>query len=175
MIKMREGVAAAALFDLVDFSGVESATLVEVGSYAGESAALFASMDKISKVFCVDPWKPGYDPIDIASSSDFVEVESEFDKVVERSNGKIVKFKGDFVEFASKYQELVPDIVYIDAKHDYDSVSKDIRTSIAMNARIISGHDYNSKDWPGVVMAVNNAFGSPDKVFRDTSWIKTMK
>ena len=37
--------------------------LVEIGSYMGESAVLFARSGKFSKIICVDPWTdiPGHD------------------------------------------------------------------------------------------------------------------
>ena len=35
----------------------------------------------------------------------------------------------------------------------------------------IGGHDYQ-KDWPGVVTAIHEIIGYPEKVFDDGSWIK---
>ena len=65
------------------------------------------------------------------------------------------------------------DLVYIDAKHDYESVKRDIELYLPKikHKGILAGHDYHHV-WPGVKKAVNFAVGTPDKVFRDTTWVK---
>jgi hypothetical protein len=57
----------------------ENLTLVEIGSYMGESMDIFAQSNKFSKIFCVDPWTNGYDDGD-ASSFDCEYAEKHFDK-----------------------------------------------------------------------------------------------
>ena len=49
------------------------------------------------------------------------------------------------------------DLVYIDALHDYESVSADIRAWYpkVREGGIIAGHDYLLSSWPGVVAAVD--------------------
>ena len=54
-------------------------TIVEVGSYQGESMEIFAKSGMVKKIVCIDPWKSGYDDGDIASKSDMAEVEQAFD------------------------------------------------------------------------------------------------
>lgn len=68
----------------------------------------------------------GYDNTDIASSSDFNEVESSFDKVAERHPDKIRKFKGVLDGFRCAYPTDVPDFIYIDANHTYERCKSDI-------------------------------------------------
>lgn len=172
MVRMRDDMSIRCLNELVEHTGLNDIFMVEVGSFAGESAEAFASMDQVSRVWCVDPWEGGYDDSDIASSEDFSEVEKQFDRVMERSDGKIMKFKGTFGDFLSFHREFTFDIVYIDAMHSYESVMEDIKTAILFRPEFISGHDYNPEFWPGVVKAVDEMLGSPDRLFDDTSWIR---
>ena len=60
------------LIDLIKFIPLDKINMVEIGSYAGESADIFASDPKTKTIWCVDPWLPGYDENDAASSTDFV-------------------------------------------------------------------------------------------------------
>ena len=53
----------------------EEITLVEIGSYTGQSAEIFAQEFPKGKIYCIDPWLEGYDPLDIAASSNMMEVE----------------------------------------------------------------------------------------------------
>lgn len=52
------------------------------------------------------------------------------------------------------------DMLFIDARHDYNSVRADIKnwSPLVRPGGIISGHDYH-ESWPGVIKAVNGAFG----------------
>ena len=146
--------------------------MVEVGSYAGESADIFAQSPKISQIWCIDPWTPGYDSTDVASSSDFNEVEHAFDLVAERHSDKIHKFKGVLKDFQEQFPNDVPDFIYIDANHTYEGCKSDIHIALLWNnIPIIGGHDYAS--WcPGVIKAVDEVLGKPTKTFVDSSWVK---
>lgn len=68
------------------------------------------------------------------------------------------------------------DLVYLDALHEEDYVTAEINTLVKhVNPRgIIAGHDYGDR-CPGVAAAVNKAFGKPDKVYGDTTWMKRLK
>ena len=70
---------------------------------------------------------------------------------------------------------LVPDrsldFVFIDADHSFKSVQSDIRhwlPKVRRGGRIM-GHDYNRK-WPGVVGAVDAAFGLQARVYPGSIW-----
>lgn len=174
VVKMRDEASKRGLVDMVNYTGLDGMVIVEVGSYAGESADVFASMGNVREIWCIDPWSPGYDENDIASGSDMSAAESEFDKVCAKHGGKIRKFKGTLDDFLCADLGVFPDLVYIDAKHEYESVLEDIRSSLKMNPEFISGHDY-SECWKGVVKAVDEKFSFPDETFRDTSWIKRIR
>lgn len=174
IVQMRDRWTRRALKELVESTGANGIRMVEVGSYAGESAAVFASMPQVAELWCVDLWKGGYDQKDEASGSDFAKVEAAFDAVAARWPGKIRKFKGTLQEFHVAHPDAKPDLVYIDAEHTREACARDIATARGMEPRWIAGHDYNRESWSGVVEAVNEAFGAPDRTFGDTSWIKAL-
>ena len=66
------------------------------------------------------------------------------------------------------------DFVYIDGDHSYDSCKEDINMWLPKikQGGIIAGHDYLEACFMGVVNAVNETFGKPDKTYNDTSWLK---
>ena len=141
-----------------------------MGSYAGQSAELFVQTGKVKQIWCIDPWQPGYDSTDAASSSDFNEVEQAFDEMMARHPTIVHKFKGTLQEFVKHFPEVCPDIVYIDAMHQYEPCRADIQTAMALHPKFMFGHDYCA-GWSGVVKAVNESFGKPDKTFAEGSWI----
>ena len=160
------------LSKVVRHTGLKDVCMLEVGSYAGESADRFASLPEVKELWCIDTWKAGWDPDDRSSFSDFTEVENAFDEVARRYPGKIHKFKGTLQEFVARHPEVRPDIVYVDADHRYESVKQDLLTAKNMYPVFISGHDFNNGWAPGVVKAVKEILGEPDAVFNDSSWIK---
>jgi hypothetical protein len=150
-------------------------TLVEIGSYMGESAEIFAQILPNSKIICIDPFLSGYDELDCASSADFTDVEQQFDlRTANYSN--IVKTKGFSTDFKIKC-----DAIYIDGRHSYEGVKEDILHWKPYVKSIISGHDYylehtetyrNNPHIQGVIKAVREVLGEPDKTYVDCSWIK---
>ena len=108
MIKMREKQEERdALKQLIDQTNLDKIVMIEVGSYAGESADIFASTGKVKTLYCIDPWKEGYDEGDIASySSDFKEVENAFDEVQKKHSDVIVKYKGTLADFIADHPEV---------------------------------------------------------------------
>lgn len=163
------------LKNLIKATGLDHIRMIEVGSYAGESANSFVSLDSVDEIWCIDPWKPGYDPKDRCSNSDFSAVEAKFDGVMDKYPGKIRKFKGTLHEFLKEHKDLNPDLVYIDACNKYQSVKYDILAAMSMQPAFISGHDYGNASAPGVAKAVNEVLGSPTERFRDSSWLKKMR
>lgn len=147
-------------------------TLAEVGVYRGESTELFLRSGYVDTVYCIDPWRSGYDNCDEASNSDMSAVESEFDNVVRRWEGRIKKHKGTVDDFNAKSCNI--DFVYIDACHQYESVKHDIEWALSLDPFSIGGHDYVFEDRSGVKKAVDEMFGSPDSVFSDGSWVKML-
>lgn len=61
-----------------------------------------------------------------------------------------------------KYYKLEPDLIYVDASHEYEAVKEDIKgwSSILKQNGTLMGDDY-TEGWPGVFRAVNE-FCTPE-------------
>lgn len=57
---------------------------------------------------------------------------------------------------------IQPDLIYIDASHDYASVKRDIINSIALEPKVLCGDDYQP-GWLGVVQAVDEMLPTANK------------
>jgi len=143
-------------------------TVVEIGSYSGESAAAFLSSGAVKLLYCVDPWTTGYDP---ATQDSVAEAERVFDARFSEE-GRVVKVKGTVDDFISRFPDVNADCVYIDACHDYKAAVRDMFAAYyAIRPRLfIGGHDYDPGH-PGVQEAVKTVFGAPDITYRDNSWL----
>jgi hypothetical protein len=175
------------LYALVEYVNLpKDTTFIELGSYRGESTEVWAK--HYNDVIAIDPWD--YNPTPellyciqncLNSSSKegldwenlgtiFTDVEKSFD---ERMSPYIITKLRMFSDNAlGIFDDGSIDIVYIDALHDYDTIFKDIEqwSKKVKPSGFISGHDYTKK-WPGVIQAVDEHFGKPDRVFGDTSWV----
>ena len=153
----------------------ESPTIVELGSYMGESSLILAQEFPNGKIICIDSWEGGYDNQDSASRADYIDVEGQFDlrlNLVEN----IQKIKGYSTDYS-----IECDMVYIDACHKYECVIADIKHWLPLTKKIISGHDYNTDEFikihphiAGVKQAVNEILGTPNKTYGDGSWFITI-
>jgi hypothetical protein len=151
----------------------ESPTIVELGSYMGESSAIFANEFPKGKILCIDSWEGGFDDTDSASHANYYEVENQFDLRLKLYDN-IEKLKGYSTDF-----KIECDMVYIDACHKYECVINDIKHWKPLTKKVISGHDYNTDEFikvhphiAGVKRAINEILGSPDKNYGDGSWYK---
>jgi predicted O-methyltransferase YrrM len=170
---MRDSHYTQGLVDLINYinkvSNTKDMTMIEIGSYAGESTELFSKHFK--KVISIDPFINEYDPNDIACQfMDLDKVYNIFSQKISVLNNVIhiretsdnaVKLLNDNVDF-----------VYIDGLHTYDQIKKDITNYLPLIKKgFIAGHDYHPV-WSGIIDGVNELLESPDETFCDTSWIK---
>lgn len=169
----RPDFALPGLRDLI--SWLEHGTvMVEIGSFAGESAEEFLRHAKISHLHAIDPWQGGYDANDPASGlTGQPAIEAEFDERMKAFPGRSTKYRMGSAEAVRLFRDRSLDFVYIDALHTYEGVKSDIALwhSKIREGGFIGGHDYDSS-FPGVIRAVDEAFGSPDQGFSEHSWIK---
>ena len=174
---MRSGDTVKGLKDLcltIDEKIGGKITIVEIGSYMGESAEIFAEEFPDAKIYCIDPWKGGFDDNDTCSHADYNEVENQFD-LRTKDYPNIIKVK-DF----STNVNIPCDMVYIDGRHFYEGVKEDILHWLPLTKKVICGHDFLQTPVPsshinGVQQAVREILGEPDKVFSETSWLKWKK
>ena len=168
MIKARSTVKSLlGLKNLCKYIGnTKEMTMIEIGSFAGESALIFSNF--FQNVFCVDTWN--IENADDVLKKDILEAEKKFDDIV-INYPNIWKIKDDSLNLAKKINNKFH-VIYIDAKHDYKSVKADILAWKPHITKFITGHDYRKNKFPGVIKAVNEILGKPDKIFCDFSWVK---
>lgn len=172
--KMRNGLISLCRTVALRHQG-KPLNIIELGSYCGESSAIFLENLLVGGLYCVDAWSETnkYKPAEIG------EAEKVFDAFWKK-NGCVLKIKSTTETFLKRCIEeelqkrFYVHLIYIDADHRYEGVKRDIELSMKLldPGSILAGHDYNDKKFPGVVRAVNESFGKPDGVFEDTSWIK---
>jgi hypothetical protein len=73
---------------------------------------------------------------------------------------------------AGAFKDATCDFVFIDADHRYEAICKDIDIWLPKirDGGMMIGHDYNVRDFPGVVQAVTERFGSSVKLYEDHVW-----
>ena len=113
----------------------DSPTIVELGSYMGESSLIFAEEFPNGKIYCIDSWEGGFDESDTCSGDNYIDVENQFDLRMSLVNN-ITKIKSLSTDVGFEC-----DLVYIDACHKYECVKNDIIHWLPFVKKIISGHD----------------------------------
>lgn len=178
MTLMRTGQWKDGLIDFCNFikmKEINPITIVEIGSYLGESAEIFANQFSDCKIYCIDPWEGGFDEDDWCSKDNYSLIEREFDLRCKKYPN-LIKMKGYSDSF-----RIITSGVYIDGNHQYEQVKKDILHWKDLCLEFIAGHDYyddlTDRKQPhtaGVRKAVNEIIGIPDAIFQDGSWIKIL-
>ena len=171
---MRESLnSKQGLKNLIDYinnyKSVNNLTIVEIGSYVGESTIIFAQFFK--KVISIDPYIDNYDPTDHACKY------APFDQVYNRFIFNTKNFPNiDHIRKTSEdaINDFLPnsiDFVYIDGNHKYEFVKKDIQNywKIVKPGGFLGGHDYHSID---VKKAIEETINYVDHDFVDRSWVK---
>jgi predicted O-methyltransferase YrrM len=172
---MRDATSTEGLLDLIKELGDNSdKTMIEIGSFVGESTIMFAQSFK--KVIAIDPFMEGYDEKDPTSYLfefdnvyqtylDRTTIYPNIQTIIETSDNAVKELDGETYDF-----------IYLDGLHTYEGVKTDIQNYLPLVKKggIIGGHDYTNQisHLVGVYQAVNEMFGQPDKVFKDNSWIK---
>ena len=179
--KMRPDSVSKYLQQLITYVSINirlvGATMIEIGSFTGESTVMFA--EKFKQVIAVDPFilyhEKDWSEIRRYEQDRWDRIYSEFlERTKPFENIQHLKMYSD--EACKEIKEQV-DFVYIDGLHTYEQCKKDIENFLPLVKKggYIGGHDYSSA-WPGVKQAVNEAFGKPDYVFGgDGNWIVRVK
>jgi hypothetical protein len=152
--------------------------MYEIGSFAGESAEVFAQY--FGQVHCVDPWTsdPNICGLDGRATFNCEDVQRSFDERAAAA-GNMVKHVGYSLDVAPTVPDESLDFVYIDGMHDYESVKQDIAAwcGKVRPGAFIGGHDYHENAGSDfhVKRAVDEFFAAAGasglRLFGDTSWL----
>jgi len=148
------------LQDLVRRANSIEGPLLEIGTLFGFTTQNMAlAKDEDKELITVDNFR--WNPLGLSSEAHRDFTMRVLNYVCQRASTKI--YEGTNTDFYSSYSGHKPSMVFIDAGHEYEDVMVDIEWAKKMGIPIISGHDY-SESLPGVVQAVDEAFGSDIEV-----------
>lgn len=147
-------------------------TMIEIGSYMGESTMMFASTGLFSTIYSIDPLD-GYEEFNKMHNYSWEFVRDEFTKNTKYFDS-IVHLQDFSYNVVDKFENDSIDFIYIDGSHSEENVRRDLELYLPKLKKngIIAGHDYLELVWPDLVKVVTDVVGKPDIVFSDTSWIK---
>lgn len=135
----------------------KSSLIVEVGSWMGRSTSSLAANTQ-GRIIAVDTWKgsPEHAPMLEGKSPNWLKIQF-MDNTGRYPNIVPAQMESGNAATLLRGLGVQPDMVFIDANHDYGHVAADIVdwTKTAKDGAIICGHDYDPVYWPGIVRAVN--------------------
>lgn len=166
--KRIEGWMSEKELDFLGISAKNHKNILEVGSYKGKSTRAFAD-NTTGTIVCVDTWNSEVlsNVGEVMYTTDDETYKAFQENLKHYIEAEIViPYRMPFADFEPN--GFKPDFVFIDGAHDYESAKHDIEKAMSMKPKIVSGHDYDEKIWPGVFKAVNEKFNKINLV--DTIW-----
>jgi hypothetical protein len=150
--------------------------IIEAGSYKGRSTRAMAD-NTTGVIHAIDPWDGVYEglghPRDEAQASYILnnDIKLEFYK-----NLYSHIFSGRVIPHEAHFHNVIildPDMIFIDANHNYETTKRDILHGINLMPAggFLCGHDYRG-EWPEVIQAVNDVFGPGLNTHETIWWIK---
>jgi hypothetical protein len=149
---------------------IDARTYVEVGCREGRTVGFVLEQCPEIRAIAIDPWCEQAPSTDVTretySDWNFEKIQEEFWKNVGDSKDRCEHLRTTGTEVAERWDfktRELPDVVFIDALHDYASVAEDIREwwPMVRDGGYLVLHDYNHK-WPGVMRAVAESFNLMD-------------
>lgn len=150
------------LIDLINKNKIE--TFIELGTAFGGLAERILSNTDVRKIICVDSYQNFQGTTDSFQWGGVSYNQNDYENLFEFTKNRLSKY-GNRVELlrmstdeASVYiTDNSVDMIFIDALHTKDAVLNDIENyqNKIKKGGIISGHDYNHPNFPGVTEAVD--------------------
>lgn len=158
---------------------------VEIGVWKGKSASYMAveliNNKKQIKFDCIDTWEGSAEHLEESSEAFEPNLVLDKDWIWKCFNNNIAPVKNIInpirkhsLEAVKLYQDNSVDFVFIDASHDFDNVTNDLKAwypKVKLKTGIMAGHDYS---WgPEVKRAVNIFFETKNIAIREQEgcWI----
>lgn len=147
------------LIDICDYvsSNIKVETVLELGSYIGESTVTFAKNFKDLKIlYAVDPFSLNFNSDNLFDEENIEEIMNIFYKNIEQYPS-IKHIRKDSENASKDFENKIFDFIYIDGCHSFDCVMKDVKywkPKVKENC-YMSFHDI---DWYEVVSALSLHF-----------------
>lgn len=161
------------------FDPLDSVTLVEIGSFMGRTASIFAQYFKNGKIYCIDSWDGKCDSfIDFINKNNIKDTKSiklyiEYFKTNNLPFKKNENSLKNFKKHTKNYENIISlklispyeltfweekiDVFFLDALHrnpnDWDNI--EFWFKFMKKNSIFMGHDYHHKNFPDVVENVH--------------------
>ncbi len=139
-------------------------TFVELGCKEGRTTGYVLKTIPDARVIAIDPWIPMPATDDPSAETydkwDFEKIESDFWQNVGENKDRCEMLRTTSLTAVETMNGRAPfDMVFVDARHDYQSVKEDISAwwpLIRVGGAMVF-HDYNHK-WPSVERAIADSF-----------------
>ena len=104
--------------------GIQEAKMLEIGSYMGESTALFGMANLFEQIHCIEPFSGGEEFSD-QHDYDWEYVENQF-LLNTRHYTNILHYREFSQDIHNLFDDEYFDFIYIDANQSYESVKSDL-------------------------------------------------
>lgn len=156
---------AAFLGDLVS-SIAGPGPIIEVGTLFGWSTRIMAMRKPAGReLITVDDYS--YNPLHLSSDAHYAITAEILAEAASKFSVRQMRMSKE--SFYASYKGEPPALVFLDARHTYESTRADIEWAKSIGARVVCGHDYDLKRFPGVVQAVHEFQGPRELV--ETLWV----
>lgn len=167
---------------------VRPSIIAEVGTWKGQSAVHMAGITKRmnipTKIYCIDTWLGGKEHWfngtengGMTHKNGYPQVYFQFlSNVVHSSVQDIIVPVPTTSLIGARYlkeKNIHPQLIYVDASHDYDDVYIDVREYFEACAPggVIFGHDYFHDDVRNAVTDFSRKIGKNLESYNNTFWI----
>lgn len=150
--------------------------VVELGSWLGQSTRFIADHAPGAVVLAVDHWKGSSEHVsDPALARILPRLYETFIRSCWEYRNRIIPISLDTLEGLRLIhsKKLRPDLVYIDAAHEYEAVMKDFETTFDLfpDSQIV-GDDWGFPDVRKAVGEVSEKRGIPIRAFENCWWVE---
>ena len=133
---------------------------VEIGVFKGEFTDKILEIVNPIGLYLVDPWIGTINSGDKdGNNMQAIQGESYFEQFIvpKYKHNPNITIMRNFSSILETFEDNTFDWVYIDGDHSYDGVQFDLSVALAKVKKngIITGHDYTTHMFPGVVKAVD--------------------
>jgi len=152
-------------------SAAKSTLILEVGSYCGRSTRAMADNTR-GIIHAIDPWDGKFQIYKgtLLENGDNIKYTIFFNNLLRYiESGQVQVNRMNFLDF-----KIIdpPNMIFIDAIHEYEAVKKDIYHAMSlMKKGLLCGHDYCDA-WHGVIEAVNEIFGNKVNTCGTIWWVE---